>query len=212
MSYPPPSDPMQPVDPTQQYRPPAYGPPDYQQPEYQQPGYPSPGDGSPPRRSSIPLVTVIAAVAVLLCGGAATASILIAHNVATRAKEAVKPITHPVLPTKVPTLPTDLPDIPGLPGSGTKITVSYEVTGDGPAEILYTTTLGEKPKRVPDAKLPWRLTTTVEGVPLVSISAVRTSPQDGTIQCRARVDGKEVAQSNHTGAFAAVSCTKLVFR
>jgi hypothetical protein len=149
-----------------------------------------------------------------------TASVLIAHNVADRAKEAVKPITHPAIPTKVPdlpavptnlpTLPTDLPNLPGLPGSGKKISVGYEVTGDGPAEILYTTKLGEKPHRVHNAKLPWRLTTTMEGAALISISAVRTGEEDGTIKCRATIDGEQVAQGSHQGAFAAVSCTKFV--
>jgi hypothetical protein len=165
-------------------------------------------------------VAVIVAVALLLCGGAATAAVLIARNAANSAKEAIKPITHPVVPTEVPTfpgvptelptLPTDLPNLPGLPNSGKKITVAYEVTGDGPAEILYTTKLGEKPIRVQHAKLPWRFTTTMDGAALISVSAVREGPDDGTIKCRASIDGDQAAQASRDGAFAVVSCTKFV--
>jgi hypothetical protein len=163
---------------------------------------------------------VIVAVTLLLCGGAVTASILVARNVTHRAKEAVKPITRPTLPTKVPkvpsvptqlpTLPTDLPDIPGLPDLDKKITVKYEVTGDGPVEILYTTKLGQKPKRVEHAKLPWRLTTTMTGASLVSVTAAREDQSDGSVSCTAVVDGDQVAQSTRQGAFAAVSCNKFV--
>jgi len=185
-------------------------------------GYPAPGyDTAPPRRSNVPIVAVIVAVAVLLCGGTVTAAVLIAHNVADRAKEAIKPITHPVVPTEapnfpgvptaLPTFPTDLPNLPGLPNSGQKITVAYEVTGDGPAEILYTTKLGETPKRVQHAKLPWRLTTTMDGAALISVSAIREGEDDGTIKCRASVDGDQAAQASRDGAFATVSCTKFVF-
>jgi hypothetical protein len=209
------------------YSRPGYGQQGYHQPGYDQPGvppsgYPAPGHSpASPRRSNVPFVAVIVAVALLLCGGAATATVLIARNVANGAKEAIKPITHPVVPTEVPnfpgvptdlpTLPTDLPNLPGLPNSGKKITVAYEVTGDGPAEILYTTKLGEKPKRVQHAKLPWRLTTTMDGAALISVSAVREGQDDGTIKCRASIDGDQAAQASRDGAFAAVSCTKFVF-
>ena len=204
-----------------------YSQQEYSQQGYGQPGippsgYPAPGyDTAPPRRSNVPIVAVIVAVAVLLCGGTVTAAVLIAHNVADRAKEAIKPITHPVVPTEapnfpgvptaLPTFPTDLPNLPGLPNSGQKITVAYEVTGDGPAEILYTTKLGETPKRVQHAKLPWRLTTTMDGAALISVSAIREGEDDGTIKCRASVDGDQAAQASRDGAFATVSCTKFVF-
>jgi hypothetical protein len=206
----------------QEYGQQEYGPPGYGQPGVPQRGYPGPGrDPAPPRGSNVPIIAVIVAVAVLLCGGAVTATVLIAQNVANRAKEAIKPITHPVLPTEVPnvpgvpsdlpTFPTDLPNLPGLPNSGTKITVAYEVTGNGPAEILYTTKLGEKPQRVEHAKLPWRLTTTMDGATLVSVTAVREGQDDGTINCRASIDGDQAAQASRKGAFAAVTCTKFVF-
>ena len=211
------------------YVPPGYEPPDYGQPGYAPPGYgPPPGyEGQPgygppaPRKSNVPLVAVIVAVAVLLCGGAVTAGTLVVSNVADRAKEAVKPITDPTLPpipteapdlpglpTDLPTLPTDLPNLPG--GTGKKITVRYEVTGDGPAEILYTKKLGETPHRVNNAKLPWKITTKMEGTAFVSVTAVRSGADSGSISCRATVDGEEVAQRTREGGYATVSCNKLI--
>jgi hypothetical protein len=170
-------------------------------------------------------VALIVAVALLLCGGAVTSVVLIANRVADRAKEAVKPITEPAVPTEapaptkvpdLPAIPTDLPDLPtfpALPGAnGAKIAVKYQVTGDGPAEILYTSKLGEQPKRVSNAKLPWTFSTTMDGAAFVSVTAVRKDADDGTIGCRTTVDGEEVARGSRTGSFAAVSCSKLIFK
>jgi hypothetical protein len=211
------------------YPPEADEPPGYGQPpsgyQGQPPGYQGPpGYDTPPRGSNVPLVAVIVAVAVLLCGGAVTAATLAVNRAAERAQEAVKPITDPTLPaipTKapdlpgLPTLPTDLPslptDLPNLPnGTGMKITVRYEVTGDGPVEILYTKRLGDTPQRVEKAKLPWKITTKMEGTAFVSVTAVRTGTDSGSISCRALVDGKEVARRTHEGRFATVSCSKLI--
>jgi hypothetical protein len=214
---PPPPGPYQP---TAQYdAAPHYGPPG--------PGAPAgyPPAGPPPRKSNTPLIALILAVTVLLCGGAVTAGVLVVNNVADRAKEAIEPITDPTLPavptevpdlpteipdlpTAVPTLPTDLPDLPGT--SNKTISVVYEVTGDGPAEILYTEKLGESPKRVSNARLPWRLKTSMKGAALVSVTAIRNATENGTISCRATVDGKEVAQRTREGSFATASCIKMV--
>jgi hypothetical protein len=197
-----------------------YGPPE--------PGYGPPGYGPPPRppkRSNAPLIALVLAVTVLLCGGAVTATVLVVNNVTDRAKKAIEPITNPTLPTVAPTVPTDLPDLPGLPtdlptdlpnlpnlpgNSGKKITVVYEVTGDGPAEIVYTEKLGDSPKRVSNAKLPWKVKTTMQGTALISVTAVRSATDAGTISCRAMVDGEEVAQRTREGTFATASCTKVV--
>jgi hypothetical protein len=202
--------------PPQQYAPPpGYGP---------SPGYP-PGYGppppQPPRKSNVPLVAVIVAVAILLCGGTVTAGVLVVRNVTDRAKEAVAPITDPTVPAvptdipDLPGLPTDLPtlptDLPGLGGdSGKKITVAYQVTGDGPAEIVYAEKLGATPKRVTKAKLPFKVTTTMDATAFLLVTAVR-GDGDGSISCRATVNGKEVVQSTREGRFASVTCSKLVF-
>ncbi len=226
-SLPPPGQEQEAYPPTSQFpAEPGYGPPP---PPYGpgQPGPPPP----PPRRSNAPLIAVILAVSVLLCGGAVTAGVLVVNEVTDRAKEAVEPIidpTVPALPTEIPDLPTDVPDlptdlpglptdlpslptaIPGLPGSGKKIKVEYEVTGDGPAQIVWTEKLGESPKRVGDVKLPWKLKTTMEGATLVSVTAVRSAADQGSISCRATVDGEEVAQRTSEGPFATASCLKMV--
>ena len=205
-----------------------YGPPPHVPGQPWQPGPPGPPPPPPPRRSNAPLIAVILAVTVLLCGGAVTAGALVINNVTDRAKEAVKPITDPTLPalptevpdlpTDVPGLPTDLPSlptdlptgIPGVPGSGKKITVVYEVTGDGPVEIVYTEKLGKSPKRVTTSKLPWTVKTTMEGTAIVSVTAVRTGTDSGTIGCRATVDGEEVATSTREGAYASATCLRMI--
>jgi hypothetical protein len=212
--------PGQPADPTRYDAAPEYGPAG---PGGMQPGYPPPGP--PHRRSNTPLIALILAVTVLLCGGAVTAGVLVVNAVTDRAKEAIEPITNPTLPalptdlpdlpteipdlpTGVPTLPTDLPNLPG--NSGKEIDVVYEVTGDGPVEILYTEKLGEVPKRISNAKLPWKVKVTMKGAALVSVTAVRSGTDNGTVSCRATVDGVEVAQRTREGTFASAPCTKVV--
>lgn len=217
-----PSDPGQPGHP-----PPGYGPPGYEPPGYGPPGYPT----GPPRRSSVPIVAVILAVTVLLCAGTVTAAVLAVNTVTDRAKEAVKPITHPTapatptrapsIPSNAPTTPDDDPGIPGLPPlpsgipqlpgqTGTTATVTYEVTGDGPADILYLERLGEAPKRVRNAHLPWKKTIKMRGTTLVMVTAIRAVPDSGSIGCRATVDGDRVAQGDREGSYVTVTCSKLI--
>jgi hypothetical protein len=198
--------------------PPGYGPP--------QPGYGPPAP--PPKRSKVPFIAALLAITVLLCGGAATAGMLAFNKAKDRAEEAIKPITEPTLPTlptEVPDLPglptglpTDLPtlptDVPGLPGpdeTGKQITVGYEVTGDGPASIVYTEKLGDSPKRIDNATLPWTVEATMQGTTFVSVTAIRSGTGTGTISCRVTVDGKEVAHRTRKGTFATASCSKMVF-
>ena len=202
------------------YPPPGHGQPGYSPPGHGQPSYPPPGYSVPPRKSYLPLVAVIVAVVVLLCGGVVTAGVLFAHNVANRAKGVVKPITDPAVPTTVPnfpgvptalpTLPTDLPKLPGIPGSGRPVTVTYEVTGDGPAEILYFTKVMSKPQRVSNAKLAWRFTLTMDAGGLFSVTAIRTSANDGTINCRTSINGVVQAHNSHDGAFGTVTCSRVL--
>ncbi len=189
----------------QQPPPPPYGPGGYP------PGYPAYAP-PPPRRSNAPLIAVIVAVALLLCGGLATTGILIAHNVSARAHEAVKPFTQP---TEDPNVP-DVPDLPGLPtdlpsdggGVGQQINVTYQVTGDGPAEILYVEKLGAGPTRLDDVKLPWTFNTTMQTPALLSVIAMRAGTTDGQLTCRALVNGKEVKKAtSDNNAFATAACT-----
>jgi hypothetical protein len=211
--------------PTSQFPPVNYAPagqePDfghgYPPPGYPPPGYPAMQPDRPPRRSNVPLIALIVAVSLLLCGGVVTASVMAVRAAADRAKEAVKPITElptavpelpelPGLPTDLPGLPTDLPT--AVPGSGRKLTVTYEVSGDGPAQILYVDKLGGTPTRLDDVKLPWKFSVEVETPALLSVIAMRLETGDGEISCRALVDGEEVKQrTSSSGTFATASCT-----
>ena len=256
MSYPPPPDPQQqpwsgqpygpgqpyqpgqPTPPGQPYQPgqpyaqgPAYNPNqpfpsgpvyDPNQP-YAQPGGPPP---LPPKKSNVPLIAVIVAVALLLCGGAVTAGVLLVRKATDQAKEALEPITNPSLPafpTDLPKFPTDLPEVPGiptelptnipnLPGNGTKLTVKYEVTGDGPIDISYTSEVGSAPVEVKNAKLPWTKTVTMESPTVASVTVIRNTTKGGSVGCRTTINGAEVAKKSGEGGYATVLCLKLVLQ
>jgi MmpS family membrane protein len=205
---------------------PPYGQPGQGQPPYGPPPYGQPGYGpppAPPRKSNTPLIAVILAVGLLLCGGVVTAGVLITRNVTDRAKKATESIAHPTFPTEdphLPGLPTDLPGLPtelpglptelptGVPGeSGRKISVTYEVTGDGPVDLLYVDKVSGSTTRLSGVALPWKVTVPMETPALVSLVATRISTSDGQVSCRASVDGREVKRgTSNTGRFAVATC------
>jgi hypothetical protein len=218
------------------YAPPEYAQSGYPPPEYAQSGYPPPGyappghqpqqphpgpPGRPPRKSKLPIVAVLVAITLLLCGGVATAGVLIARNVADRAERAVDalpdlPSAAPQLPDlpsnapQIPDLPTELPSLPAGPGLDSRqISVTYEVTGEGKAsQILYVEKLGDSPKRIENVDLPWKFSTKMETPALVSVVAMRIGTSEGTISCRALVDGAEVKQRTSSASnVATASCT-----
>ncbi|XVV13515.1 MmpS family transport accessory protein [Actinoplanes sp. CA-131856] len=171
------------------------------------PGYPADHGGyppptRPPRKSSVPIVAVIIAVTFLLCGGVATAGVLIARNVTQTAKEA---------------LPTAKPELPAAPTGGVefgaKVTVTYEVTGDGPAsQLLYVESLSESPQRLESVKLPWKFTGEIDTPTVLNVTAFRLGDPDGTISCRVLVDGEEVARNtSDPGTFGTVTCNHFAF-
>jgi hypothetical protein len=148
--------------------------------------------------------------------------VLAINRAKDRAAEALKPITDPTFPAFPGEDPTDDPtdddgqstDDPAVPdpgATGKTITVEYEITGDGPATIIYAEKLGDSPKRVENADLPWKLEVTMQGAALISVTGIRTGSSDGSISCRATVDGDEVAQRTRDGMFASANCTKLIF-
>ncbi|MBG0563310.1 MmpS family transport accessory protein [Actinoplanes aureus] len=234
---PPPYEPVPEYPPTSQFPPVNYAPPgytpDYGQPPpppgygghpptgYLPPAYPDhPGSSAPPppRKSNKPLIAVIVAVSLLLCGGVITSGVLLVQRATQEvqeatddARDAVDPYLNPSLPTDFPTLPTDLPAVPGL-GEGAEITVTYEVTGDGPANIIYTEQLGTTPKVVENVDLPWKVTTEMKGASFVSVTASRTTGDAGSISCTATVDKEEVATQKAEGGWATTTCNKLVFK
>ena len=161
------------------------------------------------------------------CGGLVTSGVLLVQRATQKVEEVAAPILDPTLPalptdapdlpglptdlpTDLPGLPTDLPAVPGL-GEGKKFSVTYEVEGDGPARILYAERLGEAPKVLDTVDLPWKVTTEMQGTAFVSIVAQRVSPDDGSITCRASVDGEQVSEQTTKGAVATTTCNKLVF-
>ena len=73
--------------------------------------------------------------------------------------------------------------------------MTYEVTGDGPVEIVYLEKLGAAPVRVRNAQLPWKFTVAMDTPTLLSVVAVRAGSTAGTISCRALVDGEEVKKN-----------------
>jgi hypothetical protein len=189
--------------PPQGYGPQGYGPQGYGQPAYGPPGYPP-----PPRKSNAPIVAVILAVTLLLCGGIATAGVLIAQKVADKAREtASAPFDNaPTTMPNLPGLPTGLPTDP----TGRTISVTYEVSGDGPVSIAYLEKMGDVPVRLDDVKLPWKFTTQVQTPVLLSVVVVRLGATDGTVKCRALIDGAEVkASTSGSSAVATISCTHL---
>jgi hypothetical protein len=175
-----------------------------------------PGIAPPPRRSNVPIVAVIVAVALLLCGGTAVAGVLVVRSITDRAKDVVSNLPKPPdeFP-QVPDLPTDLPNLPGLPTDGTydsgkTVTVVYEVTGDGPVDITYVAKPNASPTQVTNAKLPWRVEVSMTGVRYVAVIALRHGTDSGTVGCRTTVDGQEVAKREGTGSFALTNCSKFI--
>jgi MmpS family membrane protein len=193
------------------YPPPGYPPSGYPPAGYPPSGYPPAGyqpPQPPPRRSSAPIIAVILAVALLLCGGVATAGLLIARGVKDKAAEAVGDL--PTAVPELPGLPTDLPT-GSADGTGRQITVTYEVTGDGPVSIIYMEKIGESAKRLENVQLPWKFTGQAEIPALVSIVAVRIGTSEGSVSCRALVDGDEVKKNESSRSnFASANCTQVV--
>lgn len=205
-------DPSRDYPPTSEFPPVGYAPPGYpqQNPYGPQPQGPYGPPPPAPRRSNVPLVALVLAVSLLLCGGVVTAGVMLVQRATDKAKETAAKLPT-ALPTKAPTvLPSNLPNVPGLT-DGQQVTVKYEVSGDGPATIIYTEKLGGLPKTVNDAKLPWRLTVTMEGLSFVSVSALRTSLTDGSISCKATIDGKTASEHTASGVGATATCNKVTF-
>jgi hypothetical protein len=172
------------------------------------PGAGYPPQAKPPRRNNGPLVALVVVIALLLCGGTVTAGVLIFNAARNKAEDVVAGL--PTAAPEVPAFPTDLPT--GLPtydpDDGTPVTVVYEVTGDGPVDLHYSDGGGSS-KREKGVKLPWRKEFTESGAVLASVMASRaTFEEQGSLTCRATVDGVEVAKRTVEGKFLLVSCVK----
>lgn len=208
MTYPPPYEPQPGAQPTQPVpSTPSSSPPTTPYPTYL--GAPTP----PPRppRSNGPILAVVITLAVLLVGGSVAAGVLLVN----RDDDPGTVTADPTLDIETPRVdrPTPEPstDDYGDSGSGTGEKVVYEVTGDGPVSIVFLKEDGITPERASDTDLPWRKELTLsEDAALVTVTAIRSGGDKGSIECRITVDGKEVSKKKANGTFATATCTKLI--
>ncbi|HTF09011.1 MAG TPA: MmpS family transport accessory protein, partial [Asanoa sp.] len=187
--------------------PPPYGPYNAA-PAYDQPAKRRRGNGW--------IIAIVVVLALLFCGGVATAGVLL---IANRDDDPV--VTEPDVPSfpdPVDPAPTfDLPDtpddpstaLPGLPGVAGKAVV-YEVTGSGRADINYVDDLAGEPRELKNQKLPWKHEfTSTEGSLLLTVSATSSSGDNDGIGCRITVDGKESAANE--GSIIGAFCIGTIF-
>jgi hypothetical protein len=158
---------------------------------------------------------VIVVLVLLFCGGTATAGYLLyaagtddepttsrTPNTQTTTQPTADPTTAPDETDE----PTTGPTLPGFPGGGAKAIV-YEVTGEGTANLFYSTPEGGKNES--NVSLPWRREFTApEGTGLVTVTATRTDASGKGLACRILVDGKEAA-SNEGGIISALCLATL---
>jgi hypothetical protein len=175
----------------------------YTQPMYEPPQPPR------PRRSNGPLWAVVIVLAVLLCGGSGIAGVLLVNQSGQPDDPGSSPSRNAGRP---PTeRPDDRPTEQSKEPDGGSRDVVYEVTGDGPASIVYVKADGLTVVQESDAELPWRLELTLEDTAaLATVTATRGLRSDGTVNCRLTIGGKEVAKKSASGNFATATCTKLV--
>ena len=87
-------------------------------------------------------------------------------------------------------------------------TITYSVTGDGPADITYDTfTSGNTgSEQANGATLPWTKTLTAKG--FFSIYSLGAQLNSGTtISCSITLDGKVISNHTSTGQYANVDCS-----
>ncbi|MFF5897261.1 hypothetical protein ACFY8O_15180 [Streptomyces argenteolus] len=84
--------------------------------------------------------------------------------------------------------------------------VTYEVLGEGSADISYRGADGDKADVVTNAGLPWRKTVSVPlgASPIVNVTL---GEKGGTASCTLAVRGKHVQRATATGAFGRTTCS-----
>ncbi|MEO3775942.1 MmpS family transport accessory protein [Micromonospora sp. B11E3] len=188
--------------------PPAGAPwPGYVRPGWPPAGYPPPYayPGRPPARSGSDrtvvglVITLVVVLVVGLCGCACVAGALVGLGEDRAASEepwyddpyddgryhedgtpSPDPTTFAADPTKKPiTRPTSGP---------APVTVVYEVTGAGRADIAYFDAESDL-IHVDGAKLPWRTTIRTDGKSRVMVEATWSGDENGPLTCRLTVTG-----------------------
>ncbi|SNS86858.1 membrane protein [Asanoa hainanensis] len=174
------------------------------------------------KRSNGPIIALVIVLALLFCGGAATAGALLIANAGNDDDPVATQPTNPALPDPDPAdpidpaptvepddpqgLPTGLPGLPGVAGK----TVVYEVTGEGRADITYVDDLAGDTRELKNQKLPWKHQfTSTEGSLLLTVSATRADGDNDGVGCRITVDGKESARND--GSIIGAFCIGTIF-
>ncbi|MDO3702529.1 MmpS family transport accessory protein [Micromonospora sp. C28SCA-DRY-2] len=192
--------------------PPGHLPPGYLPPGHLPPGYPPPYAPAAPARSGnrSTVVGVVVAVATVLAFGLC-ACLGIAGLVYSAdtpypddpyAQETYDPYYDYEEPQVWPTQarPTVRPALTPSDGPG-RVTVVYEVTGRGPADLEYYDANGDF-IQVEQVTLPWRRSLRMPSAERVMVLADHGQPD--RISCRITVDGRTVATDE--GAYG-VNCT-----
>ncbi|MFD9763086.1 hypothetical protein ACFWXI_06025 [[Kitasatospora] papulosa] len=101
-------------------------------------------------------------------------------------------------------LDTDEAPPPGkaAPAAG----VTYEVLGEGTADISYRGPGGAEAVVVTNARLPWKKTVRVP-LGAYSIVDVTLGEKGGTASCTLAVSGRHVQRATATGAFGRTTCS-----
>ncbi|MFD4179975.1 MmpS family transport accessory protein [Rhodococcus sp. NPDC058514] len=88
------------------------------------------------------------------------------------------------------------------------VSVTYEVTSDGPTASSITYTSGDSANTAQDngASLPWSRNVTVSGLKIVSLTA-QAGESATTITCTVRQGSTVISEQTSTGQFAVVSCS-----
>ncbi|MGP3631778.1 MmpS family transport accessory protein [Streptomyces sp. 24-1644] len=84
--------------------------------------------------------------------------------------------------------------------------VTYEVLGEGTADISYRGPGGDKATVVTNARLPWKKTVSVP-LGASSIVNVTLGEKGGTASCTLAVRGRHVQRATATGAFGRTTCS-----
>lgn len=173
------------------------------------------------KRSNGPIIALVLVLALLFCGGVATAGVLLIANAGDDDPVVTQPTVpgqepeepdDPVVPAPTfdPVDPEDLPTgLPGLPGIAGK-TVVYEITGTGRADITYVDDLAGDTRELKNQKLPWKHQfTSTQGSLLLTVSATRADGDNDGLRCRITVDGKE--STSDDGSIIGAFCIGTIF-
>ncbi|WP_433115503.1 MmpS family transport accessory protein [Micromonospora sp. CA-246542] len=223
-AWPPPPPPGQPSAgyppgyPAPGYPPPGYPPPGYP-PPYLYPGYPPPARPAASAGRVIGIVVaIVAALALLGCGCFCVSGSLLSRLAPDTVAEDPydsDPFGDDTWPPSIAPEPPTVPDTPTAgptkkpitrPTSGpAPVTVVYEVTGVGRADIAYFDAESDL-IHADGAKLPWRMTIRTNGQSRVMVEARWSDYEERPIGCTVTVTGAGKPVTNTTQGTWATSC------